>query len=90
MKLTGDEAVMYGPWHGGEGVFEVGGNLGTGTLTLERSLDGGETWAELGEHTTATAVGGVFAASRQALLRVKPDGLAENEAEYFIEKLCKL
>jgi hypothetical protein len=68
--LTGNSISEPSQWIGGEGVFEVCGNFGGGTVTLEHSLDG-KSWSKMGDDTTLTASGGgVFAASNDAFLRI--------------------
>ncbi|MDR1190116.1 MAG: hypothetical protein LBK60_00435 [Verrucomicrobiales bacterium] len=63
-------------WAGGVGVFEADGEFADGTVTLQRSVDGGATWTDMGEHTTLTASGGGrFVASNEAKLRVSASGV---------------
>ncbi|MDR1190076.1 MAG: hypothetical protein LBK60_00225 [Verrucomicrobiales bacterium] len=62
-------------WEGGVGVFEADGEFNDGTVTLQRSVDGGTTWTDMGEHTTLTASGGGrFVASNATKLRVTAGG----------------
>ena len=53
--VDGQSATLTG--HGGTGNVEVDGTFGSGTLTLQYSVDGGTTWLTVSAAPTFTANG---------------------------------